>query len=145
MDNTNLQDLTNDIVNAISELADEVVDSSAGAPVQSMELPDEYLVPAPESSNLTQGLAEISNPKLSSKKDTKKKSIKKHSPIKMNAMKVTKNKKVIKKGKKKIGRKSRNSIKMSAMKSPRKVLKPAKKGKVAKGKNKAKRTYNTKK
>ena len=143
MDNTNL-DPTNDIVNAISELADEVVDSSAGAPVQSMELPDEYLVPAPESSNPTQGLAEISNPKLSPK-EAKNKSIKKHSPIKMNAMKVTKNKKVIKKGKKKIGRKSRNSIKMSAMKSPRKVLKPAKKGKVAKGKNKAKRTYNTKK
>ena len=49
MDNTNfnLQDPTNDIVNVISELADEVVDRSAGAPVQSMELPDDYPVPAP--------------------------------------------------------------------------------------------------
>ena len=111
--------------------------------VSNMAGPDQ----APEGSNPAQDLVEISNPnpKLSSKKQAKKKAIKKHTPIKMNAMKLNTAIKIVKKRKKKIGRKSRNSIKMSAMKSSKKVLKPAKKGKVSKGKNKAKKTYKTKK
>ena len=109
--------------------------------VSNMAGPDQ----APEGSNPAQDLVEVSNPQLSSKKEAKKKAIKKHTPIKMNAMKLNKTKKIVKKGKKKIGKKSRSLIKMSAMKSSKKVLKPAKKGKVFKGKNKAKRTYKTKK